>query len=248
MIVAMHQPTFLPWLGWWDKLVRADRLVLLDDVQFPKKGGTWMNRVRVLVNGEPAWLTVPIDRGYHGVRTVRETLIGDASPWRTKLASTIALNYKRAKYFDDVFPVVEELLGVPTDRIAELNETGIRLFAARLELDASKLVRQSQLHVEGAGTDLLVNLCRALHADTYLSGDGAGGYLEPEKFAAAGLELREQRFTPPRHSQLADEYVPGLSIVDALMNCGWEATRTLLGQHMPRSSLRSASSTPKEYG
>ena len=73
-LVAIHQPTFLPWLGWWDKLVRADRLVLLDDVQFPKKGGTWMNRVRMLVNGEPAWVTVPLDRSYHGVAPVRETV------------------------------------------------------------------------------------------------------------------------------------------------------------------------------
>jgi hypothetical protein len=227
-LVAMHQPTFLPWLGWWDKLARADRLVLLDDVQFPKKGGTWMNRVRLLVNGAPAWVTVPVDRSYHGVRTVRETRIDDSKPWRKKIDATLATSYGRAAHFDDVYPLAAALLGLPVDGIAEFNEAGIRRLAAGLELDAGKLVRQSELQVEGAATDLLVNLCRALGGTAYMTGDGSDEYLEPEKFGAAGLELVVQQFSPPRYPQLASDHVPGLSIVDALMNCGWEGTRALL--------------------
>jgi hypothetical protein len=227
-LVAMHQPTFLPWLGWWDKLVRADHLVLLDDVQFPKKGGNWMNRVRVLVNGAPAWMTVPVDRSYHGVRTVRETRIDDSKQWRKKVEATLASSYGRAAHFDAVYPVVEELIRLPVDRIADFNETGIRRIAAELGLDAGKLVRQSELEAEGAATDLLVNLCHALDATAYMTGDGSDEYLEPEKFDAAGLELVVQRFSAPEYPQLAGDYVPGLSIVDALMNCGWEGTRALI--------------------
>src|SRR5205085_9519011 len=92
-LVAIHQPTFLPWLGWWDKLLRADIFVLLDDVQYPKKGGTWMNRVRMLVNGEPTWVTMPIDRTYHGVRTVREISLDQTKPWRKKILGTLAASY-----------------------------------------------------------------------------------------------------------------------------------------------------------
>lgn len=227
-LAAVHQPTFLPWLGWWDKLVRADVLVLLDDVQFPNSGRTWMNRVRVLVNGEPQWLTMPVRRGHDGLRTVRETLADDRKPWRERIAATLGASYDRAPHFDDVFPVVDEIVRQPTERIAELNEGGVRRLAAALDLDAGKLIRQSELDAEGKATDLLVALCKAVGGTAYLTGDGAGGYLEPAKFAAAGLELVEQRFVLPRYPQLVDEYVPGLSVVDALMNCGWHGTRALI--------------------
>ena len=229
-LVAIHQPAFLPWLGWWDKLVRADVFVLLDDVQFPKKGGSWMNRVQMLVNGEPRWVTVPVDRAYHGVRTVRETRIDDEWPWRDKVAKTIAASYGRAEFFGDVGPLVDELLHRPEERIAELNEAAIRAIAERLSLDVSKLVRQSELEVTGTGTDLLVDLCTSIGATAYLTGDGADGYLEPEKFAAAGLELLRQNFEPQRYPQPAPDHVPGLSIVDALMNCGWGGTSALLAR------------------
>jgi hypothetical protein len=229
-VVAIHQPTFLPWLGWWDKLVRADVLVLLDDVQFSKKGGTWMNRVRMLVGGEARWVTMPVDRAYSGIRSVREMRIDESKPWREKLFSTIRGSYAGAPFAAEVLPVVDEALAAQTDRVAELNERTIRLLADRLGLDTSKLVRQSELGVSGSGTELLIGLCRAVGGHTYLSGDGSDGYLEKDAFAAAGLGLAFQEFSPPRYPQPVDTYVPGLSVVDALMNCGWEATAALVRQ------------------
>jgi hypothetical protein len=233
-LVAIHQPTFLPWLGWWDKLVRADVLVLLDDVQFSKKGGTWMNRVRMLVGGEPRWVTLPVDRAYSGTRTVREMRIDESKPWRESILATIRSSYAHARFAEDVLPVVEEALAAPTDRVAELNERAIRVLADRLGVDATKLVHQSELDVSGDGTQLLVDLCRAVGGDTYLSGDGADGYLEENAFPAAGLGLVFQEFRPPRYPQSVDGYVAGLSVVDALMSCGWDGTAELL-----RSGVRS---------
>jgi WbqC-like protein len=228
-LVAVHQPTFLPWLGWWDKLARADVFVLLDDVQYPKTGsGTWINRVRLLVSGEPRWVTVPVDRAFHGTRTVREMRIDVTKPWRERIEQTVASNYARAPYFAEVMPVVEEALSGETDRIAELNEHGIRLLADRLALDASKLVRQSDLGVVGSSNELLVALCREVGGDTYLSGDGAGDYLDEGAFAAAGLGLDLQQFKPPQYPQSVESHVPGLSVVDALMSCGWGGTAALL--------------------
>jgi len=232
-LVAIHQPTFLPWLGWWDKLVRADVLVLLDDVQFSKKGGTWMNRVRMLVGGEPRWVTMPVDRAYSGTRRVREMRIDESKPWREKVLATIRGSYARAPFADDVLPAVEEALAAGTDRVAELNEKAIRLFADRLGLDTSKLVHQSELSVTAEGTRLLVELCRAVGGDTYLSGDGADGYLESEAFAAAGISLTFQEFTPPSYPQPVPDYAAGLSVVDALMSCGWRGTAELLGAERP---------------
>jgi hypothetical protein len=227
-VVAIHQPTFLPWLGWWDKLVRADVFVLLDDVQFPKKGGSWTNRVRLLVGGEPRWVTVPVDRAFHGTRTVREMRIDGSKPWREEILRTLAASYGRAAHFDEVMPVVEEALHDDTERIAELDEQAIRRLAEPLGVDTSRLVRQSELSVTGSGTELLVDLCRAVGGDTYLSGDGSDEYLVPELFGPAGLELVFQKFTSPQYPQQTDGYVPGLSVVDALMSCGWEGTAAML--------------------
>ncbi len=229
-VIAVHQPTFLPWLGWWNKFARADTLVLLDDVQFPNSGRSWMNRVRVLVDGQPGWITMPVLRTHDGVHSVRETRVDDAKPWRGKIAATLTDSYGEAPYFDEVFPVVEELLRLPTDNIAELNEHGIRQLAARLELDGHELVRQSDLGVHESSNDLLIGLCKKLDAGTYLTGDGADGYLEPKKFGAARLELVEQQYVPPRYPQHVEEHVAGLSIVDALMNCGWDGTAALLSR------------------
>src|SRR5215211_6070475 len=144
-VVAIHQPNFLPWLGYFDKLVRADAFVLLDSVQFPKKAGSWMNRTRLVVAGNLGWLTVPVVRSYHGLRAVNEMLIDDSRPWRRKALRTIEQSYARAPYFDEIMPLVEEVIGVQSDRLVEFNEAGVRHVASALGLDVSKIVRSSSL-------------------------------------------------------------------------------------------------------
>jgi len=228
-LVAIHQPNFLPWLGFFDKIARADVFVLLDSVQFPKKGGTWTNRVRILVNGEPTWLTVPIDRAYHGTRTIREMrLRDDDGRWRETALKTLRSAYGRAPYFDAVAPELAPLLLDPTAELAVYNERAIRRLCELLGL-RTPLVRSSELAAEGSGTNLLVALVRASGGDAYLAGGGAASYQEDEKFAAAGIELRFQAYAPPAYAQGTDQHVPGLSAVDALMRVGPGDTRALLG-------------------
>ncbi len=208
-LVACHQPNFLPWLGFFAKLARADRFVLLDGVQFPRTSrGTYTNRVQLLIGGQPAWLTVPVIRD--GVQPIGEVRIDDRQPWRRKALKTIEMNYARAPRYGDVMPLVRELLEHDTDRIAELNEHAIRRLAPE---HAHKLVRQSELgDVPGTATDLLIGLVHAAGGDAYLSGDGADGYQEEPKYAAAGLGFRLLGFEHPDTGA-----PPGLSIVDALM-------------------------------
>lgn len=209
MLVACHQPNFLPWLGFFDKLAQSDRFVLLDGVQFPRTSrGTYTNRVQLLVGGQPAWLTVPVVRA--GVQRVGDVRIDDRRPWRGKAIRTIEQSYARAPGLADTMPLVRELLEHDTDRIAQLNEHAIRRLAPA---HAHKLVRQSELGgVPGSATDLLIGLVRAAGGDAYLSGDGADGYQQEPLYAAAGLGFRRQGF---RHPDTGAP--PGLSIVDARM-------------------------------
>jgi hypothetical protein len=230
-LVAIHQPNFFPWLGYFDKIARADRFVLMDNVQFSKTGGTWTNRVQLLVGGRPAWVTMPVRRDYHGTRRVSEMQIDESVPWRAKLLRTLGASYGRAPCFGEVFALVEKLLASPSDRVAELNASAIRELAALLRLDASKIVLGSSLACEGQATDLLVSMVRAAGGDAYLCGGGAAGYQEDEKFAAAGIEIVRQDFRHPVYAQHhGGEFVPGLSVLDALMSVGAARTRELLGR------------------
>lgn len=223
--MAIHQPTFFPWLGYFDKIVRCDLFLVLDNVQFPKKGGTWGNRVKLLVNGQAAWVTMPVMRNYHGVRTYAEMQIDNAGGWREKLQGSIHANYHRAPFFEEVSPALEELINNPTDRLTDYNLSAIISLAKALRIDDSKIILGSTLNVQGSATDLLVSMVKAVNGTAYLCGGGAGGYQEDHKFSEAGLELIYQNYQHPIYPQRhAPEFVPGLSVIDVLMNCGFEKT------------------------
>jgi hypothetical protein len=226
--VAIHQPNFLPWLGFFDKIHRSDVFVVMDNAQFSKTGGTWTNRVQLIVNKRPAWITAPIVRAYHGLRTVREMEINDSQPWRAKLLRTIEMSYGRAPHFSEIAPVVRGLIEQPTTDLAEYNLTAIRTLCARLQL-TTPIVIGSSLAVEGRATDQLISMVTAIGGTAYLAGGGASGYQDDEHFSEQGVELVYQDFLHPVYPQFnSDSFIPGLSIVDALMNCGFEGVRGLL--------------------
>jgi hypothetical protein len=228
-VVAIHQPTFFPWLGYFNKIARADLFLVLDNVQFQKTGGTWSNRVKLLVNGQAAWVTMPVMRNYHGVRTYAEMRIDNGCAWREKLLKTIHANYNRTPFFEEVFPALEQLISNPTDRVTDYNLSAIVSLAKSFRIDTSKLILGSTLEVQGRGTDLLISIVKSVDGTAYLCGGGTAGYQQDERFAAEGIELIYQNFQHPVYSQTnVREFVPGLSIVDALMNCGFENTSRLL--------------------
>lgn len=228
-VVAIHQPTFFPWLGYFNKIYHADVFVVLDNVQFSKKGGTWANRVKLLVAGKPAWVTMPVNRNYSGVRTYAEMMIDNGAPWRDKLRQTLRMNYRAAAHFPEVFPPLEELISNSTTRLTDYNLSAILYLARALGIDVSKIVLASALKAEGSGTDLLVSITKGIGGTVYLCGGGASGYQEDEKFAAAGVNLIYQDFQHPMYEQAnTAEFVPGLSVIDALMNCGFERTAALI--------------------
>jgi hypothetical protein len=228
-VVAIHQPNFFPWLGYFNKIARADFFLLMDNVQFPKKGGNWSNRVRFLINRQPMWVTMPVVRSYHSVRPIKEIQLDNNTPWRTKILRAVQTNYGRAPFYEQIFPFLTDLINNPTDSITDHNCFAIAAMSDAVKLDASRLIRGSTLDAEGHSTDLLINMVKAVGGTAYLCGGGASGYQEDEKFAAEGIELIYQNFQHPVYPQTnVDEFVPGLSIVDALMNCGFEDTGRLI--------------------
>lgn len=226
-IAAIHQPNFFPWLGYFDKIARCDEFVVLDDVQYQKTGGSWSNRVKLLVVGEARWWTAPLQRPAHGTARIDE-LAWAAGPWRDKLLRTLEHNFAGHPFFRETLALVQPLLSSPEQNVAAYNLGALRALCDALGI-RRELRLASRFAVAGASNERLVALTRAVACDTYLAGGGAQGYQQDAIFADAGIDVRYQAFAHPVYPQRgAREFVPGLSIIDALMNCGVAGTRDLL--------------------
>jgi len=203
--------------------------VFLDHVQYPKKGGAWTNRVKLLIGGAPNWFTATIDRQYHGTRGINKMSFLQGTLWRQKLLRTLEHEYKKHPFYFEVIKKVRPLLLNPENSIAEYNIKAVTELACELGLNTSKLKRSSQYHFEETSNELLCEITRRVGGDIYLCGGGAEGYQKEEIFTANGIELRHQNFQHPIYPQKGHtEFVPGLSIIDALMNQGFETVRSWL--------------------
>jgi hypothetical protein len=232
-IVSIHQPNFFPWLGYFDKIARADIFVFLDHVQFPKKGGTWINRVKTIISGDAKWFTATIDRQYHGTRRINEMNFLRGNPWREKLLKSLEHEYNKHPFFSEVVRVIRPLMLNPENRIAEYNIQTITELAKAVGLNTEKMKRSSQYSVNGASNEMLCALTRAVGGEVYLCGGGAESYQEDEKFATQGIGLQYQNFVQPMYPQKSQaSFVPGLSIIDILMNQGFEWVKSWLNKDL----------------
>jgi hypothetical protein len=216
-ICAIHQPNFFPWLGYFDKIRKADVFVFLDDVAYPKSGsgaGSWVNRVRIAIAGSPAWIGAPVKRE-HGVQKIKDVLIDDQQPWRKKLLRTLEINYGRAPNFEACMAIVTPLIRFETNRLADFNMHAITKICGVLGLE-TQFVRQSDLETHHAATELLVELTAKVGSDTYLCGGGADSYQDDRLFPAAGIGLHYQDFEPLPYGETR-AFIPGLSVIDYLM-------------------------------
>lgn len=224
-VVAIHQPNFFPWLGWFHKLASADVFILLDDAEFSR--GSWINRTRLLVNGEAVWMTAPVERAADD-QEIRAARITEDMRWRGKFLKTIENSYRRSPGFEEVLPVLAPLVESPTNWLATYNEDAIRAIARLLGLDVTRFVHSSAIGSTARATERLVELVQAVGGSCYLSGRGAGAYQKDECFEQAGIKVTYTDYEVRPYPQRAAEFVPGLSVIDALMNTGVEGTRGLV--------------------
>ena len=224
-IVAIHQPNFFPWLGYFDKIYRSDFFVFLDDVQFPKTGGVWTNRVQLMIFGNPKWMTFSIERDFSGTKKVNEIKINSQGKWKYKFYKSIDQSYKKHPFYSQIIPTIEELIFNDEQNLSKYNINSIKVILDHLEIDSNKLRLSSELKQEGSSNELLINLTKRLSCDTYMCGGGADDYQNIELFEKNNIKLFYQKFTHPLYNQYKQqEFVKGLSIIDCLMNIGWEET------------------------
>lgn len=230
-VVTIHQPNFFPWLGLFSKIARSDVFIFLDDVQYQKTGGSWSNRVRLLISNEARWATAAVDRSYKGKRNINEMRFLTDSPWRTKLCKSIEESYRRHPFFDETMQLVRPLLLNTESNVATYNIIAVTEIAIRLGLQTNRIFKSSELPHSGSSNQLLCSLTHAVGGTAYMCGGGAEDYQDETVFAASGIELQFQKFIHPRYSQRGKaDFVSGLSVIDAAMNIGWCGVRELLDE------------------
>lgn len=218
MIVSIHQPNFLPWLGFFYKIYRCDIFVFLDNVQFTKN--SFQNRCKIKTPQGVAWLTEPVLIKKKFGQFTDEVEFNNRLPWRKSHLKTLEMNYKRAPYFERYFPKLEEIYLVKDWKyLSEFNIELIKLICKELSIN-KRFESASQIGVEGKSTSLLIDICRKLNTTSYLSGEGGAKYQEEEEFKKANIKLIYSDFKHSVYPQLWGEFVEGLSILDLLFNCG----------------------------
>jgi hypothetical protein len=224
MIVAAHQPSFLPWLGYLDKLAQADLFVVMDDLQFEAQN--FQNRNRIKVNNGIAWLTVPLVRGSQRDlicdKIIRNDGFSAKEHWQRRTRITLETHYGRAPYFSHYADELEEVWSRPWERLVDLDLHILKLVMRWLGLSRPILL-SSSLGLAGQKTARILDLCRRVGARAYLSGKGGStGYLDVAALERAGVEVAWQQFEHPVYQQRypALGFVPNLCVLDLLFNCG----------------------------
>jgi hypothetical protein len=228
MIISIHQPQFLPWLGYFEKMARADVFVLLDDVQFKKN--EWQNRNRIRTSQGCQWLTVPVLHNFG--QSISEIKTNNKEDWQKSHLKALELNYCKAPYFNQYFGYFEKIYNEKWEKLVDIN---IRFILQLVELLGiqTKIVQSSSYNCSNERTQRLIDLCKHFHAKTYLAGEGGQHYLDPTQFEQDNIQVTFQKYEHPTYPQMwmhKGDFISHLSIADLLFNCGPNALSILKGK------------------
>lgn len=219
MIVTIHQPEYLPWIGFFDRIQKSDIFVLLDTVQYQKAG--FINRNKIKTAEGQQWITVPI-KGGSRIKNINEIEVSNTPGWQKKHWNKIKNSYLNAPYFEKYSPIFQEILldkewGLLSDLDCRLIETIMNILGIK-----TKIIKASSLNIESAATELNIDICRRVGGDIYLSGQGGKNYMDMKRFKEENIKVLFQEFVHPSYQQrfIDSGFTPYMSVIDLLFNCG----------------------------
>ncbi len=225
MILTAHQPCYLPWIGFFAKAASADAFIFMDWVQLNHQ--SWQTRNRVMSPNGPVWLIVPVSAGGRFGQSIRDTEIAPDPTWQRKHWATIRQCYGKTPYFEEHAPFFEHLYKHEWKKLSELN-----IAATEYLFDVFRIMPEMYYGTEfdftKHKTELLVEMCSAIGANTYLSSDGERVYIEPEVLTEAEIEHRYMNYAHPEYKQGRGEFEPYMSALDLLFNCGPDSRDILI--------------------
>ncbi len=224
MTIAMHQANYLPWIGFFDKLQKADVFVIFDDIQLPLRKNFETTAIIKSANG-PLELVVPV-KNRNGKILEKDAGLLDMG-FKKKHLKSVEIAYSKAPYYNDYIRGIRDVYGKDYNKLVDFNIAFINLISEFLHIK-TKLVLSSSLNIQTHGEDKIIDTVKVLGGDTYISGTGAGSrkYVRDEDFNNLGIKLIWQDFQHPVYGQLYGDFVPGLSIIDYLFNEGGKLYET----------------------
>ena len=225
MIIAVHQPQYLPWLGYFHKIHQADLFVLLDNVQFKKN--EWQNRNKIKTAQGWQWLTVPVM--FKHLQLINEVVINGKVSWQHKQRQTIISNYKKALFYGMLEDFFENTFSATWDNISQLNIETVKKLVSILGIETPLYVASELGEFPQDPDERLIAITRHFGADTYLAGEGGKTYMDLEKYEENSINVIFQEFKHPVYNQLFGEFLPFMSVIDLIFNHGDESLTILRG-------------------
>ncbi len=230
MVVTIHQPEHLVWLGFLHKVAAADVFVILDTVQFEKN--YFQNRNKIRTNQGWQWLTVPVKK--QPLQTeIKDIEIAELTPWKEKYLKSMEQSYRKTPYFQTYYPKIAEIIQKPHTKIADLNIELLHFILDAFAIHPKQIIRSSELSYERHEDEQVVfSICKAFDPkpELYLSGPSGRDYLRLEPFEAAGINVQFHEFHHPIYKQSFEPFMPYMSCIDLLFQTG-PAAREILFTH-----------------
>ncbi|MDO8603569.1 MAG: WbqC family protein [Candidatus Omnitrophota bacterium] len=231
MKITIHQPEHLPWLGFFHKIAIADVYVILDDVQYRRR--YFQNRNRIRTCSGTQYVSVPVVKEPRNSSLIKDVKISRDDPrWKKRNIKSISTAYSKAKYFNHYFDSLQEIYLKDFNFLLDMNLEFIRYLMQALNIKTG-FVFSSSLEASGHKGDLILNICKELKAETYISGVSGKDYLNLENFEEAGIKITYQEFYHPVYKQLYEPFVPCMSIIDLLFNYGDKSFSIINGIDVP---------------
>lgn len=229
MIITIHQPEHLPWLGLYNKIAKSEMFVILDSVQYEKN--YFQNRNRILGTNGVQWMSIPVSNKGHMDGSIKTTLIATDPKnmkWKEKYLQTIKQSYGKYPHFNEVFPLLEKAINIDTPYLADINIEIIKTFCDALDIHPI-YVKSSDLEIDGLKSDLILSICKKIEATLYIAGPSGRDYLNMESFKEAGIEVKFNDYHHPVYQQKrTDEFISHLSGLDLFMNVGFKEAKRII--------------------
>ncbi len=218
MKCAIMQPTYYPWAGYFNLISKVDYFVFLDDAQFQK--GSWHNRNKLILNGKPSWVTIPVVREFLGQK-ICDSKLDDTKTWRKEHFNSIYQNYSKHPYFEKILPLIEFIKDESYTLLSSFNIRIIKEISKILDLQTT-FILSSELGVSGKRSEWIINICKKLGCSEYISPKGAKTYLEEDGFdSLSNIKLTINDFIPKSYLQMKSRnFESHLSIIDVMANIG----------------------------
>ena len=226
MLISIHQPNYMPWLGYFAKMLYADKFVFHDDIQF--SNNSYTNRVQIKNNDNVKWLTVPVKKPRFGTNINNIEFSQD--DWPKKHLNHLNGSYAKSKAFKEVWPDVQEIYNsIDTSQLLLFSNIEIVKKVAKLLEIKCDFLLSSEIDSKGSGDDKLISIVSEISKSaTYVSGSGGAKYQDPDKFFNSGLGFEYIKFSHPTYLQSGEKFQPGLSIIDAIFQLGWSEVSNII--------------------